>query len=343
MTKPSVFITGATGLLGSHLVRLLLLKGYTRITAIRRGQSSMALLGADAARIHWIEGDVLDIEALESGMRDAEWVFHCAGYISFDPRHVSTLHSVNKEGTENVVNAALRCGVKHLLHMSSVSVLSRLQRHDTIDESRAWQRTRYTSQYGLSKHLAEMEVQRGIAEGLKASIVIPSIILGAGVWQEGSATVFHRVGQGMPVYPGGNNGFVDVRDVCALALAIMEQDLQCRVIANGHMITYKKLFSEIARRIDAAPPRILFGPLAAEVLWRLFVPVRWITGRQPVINKHTVRMSQCTVEYRNSASLAIEGFRYTPLGKTLDDIATQYRSAREKKFAPAFLEYDAEF
>lgn len=303
----------------------------------------MALLGDDADRIHWIQGDVLDNAALDEGMQGTDWVFHSAGMISYHPGHAKQMHAVNVEGTANVVNTALNSEIKKLLHMSSVSVLARSGKYQNVSEGTPWQATRYTSNYGLTKHLAEKEIQRGIAEGLNASIVIPSIILGAGVWQDGSATIFHQIGKGMPVYPRGQNGYVDVRDVALLAIRIMEQDKSYRVIANGHTIGYQALFSQIAERLNASKPKIPVGPITSEVVWRAIVPMRWITGRQSVINKETTRASQCFPEYDNSASLKVPGFRYMPLEKTLDDIAEKYLIARKKNFAPGFLDFPDQF
>lgn len=343
MSQPSIFITGATGLLGSHLARLLLRRGYTNIKAIRRPNSNMALLGDDADRIQWIHGDVFDIAALEEGMHDTDWVFHSAGMISYHPGHAKQMQAVNAEGTANVVNNALKSEIRKLLHMSSVSVLARSGKYQNVTEGTPWQSTSYTSNYGLTKHQAEIEIQRGIAEGLNASIVIPSIILGAGVWQDGSATIFHQIGKGMPVYPRGQNGYVDVRDVALLAIRIMEQEKNCRVIANGHTIGYQELFSQIASRLNAQKPWIPVGPITSEIVWRAIVPLRWITGRQSVINKETTRASQCFPEYDSSASLKVPGFRYTPLHKSLDDIAEKYLIARKKNFAPGFLDFTDEY
>jgi nucleoside-diphosphate-sugar epimerase len=339
MQPPLIFITGASGLLGSHLVRLLLARGYTRIRAVRRKSTKMDLLGDAASRVEWIEGDILDDAALEEGMAGADWVIHSAGLISYHPGHLSRMHAINVQGTANVVNHALRAGVGKFLHMSSVSVLSRSGRVQAVHEATQWQKTRYTSGYGLTKHLAEREVQRGIAEGLHASIVIPSIILGAGVWQDGSATIFHRIGKGMPIYPPGMNGYVDVRDVALLSIRILEQPEMYRVIANGHNLGYKELFSSIAQRIQAPMPTIPVSSVVTEVVWRLLVPVRWVTGKQPVINKETTRAAQCVARFDNTASLRVPGFQYTPIEQTLDDVAEKYLLAKKKNFAPEFLDF----
>jgi hypothetical protein len=90
-------------------------------------------------------------------------------------------------------------------------------------------------------------------------------------------------------------------------------------------------------------PRIPAGPFSSELVWRMMVPVRWITGKQHVINKETIRASQCFPVYDNSASLNVSGFRYTPLEKTLDDIAVKYTEARQKNFAPGFLDFSSEY
>jgi len=343
MASSAVFITGATGLVGSHLARLLLLRGYSRIIALKRPKSDLILLGNDAGRITWIDGDILDVEALAAGMQDADLVIHCAGLISYDPKDRNRLHAVNVEGTANVVNAALAAGVERLVYISSVSVLSRTGKSQVVTEGTPWQPTRYTSIYGLTKHLAEREVQRGVAEGLKASILIPSIILGAGKWDNGSATIFHQIGRGMPAYPLGQNGFVDVRDVALLATLLLEQEESYRVIASGHTVSYRVLFSEIATRIGKMPPGLPVGPLMSELLWRLFLPVRWITGRMPVINRETTRAAQSYPEYDHNASLQVPGFQYTPLAQTLDDIAERYLIARQKKFQPEILDFGDRF
>ena len=333
MTK-SILITGATGLVGSHLARLLLARGYEKIRALRRANSSMELLGEDADRIDWVDGDILDVDLLAASMKGVDWVFHAAGLISYHPVDRNRLYRVNVEGTANVVNAALEARAGRLLHFSSISVLSRTGKHQRLNEQTPWNPSAYTSLYGLTKHLAEAEVHRGIAEGLEASVIIPSIVLGAGKWKSGSAEIFYRIGRGMPAYPIGANGYVDVRDVALMAIRLMEEPGYQRVIASGHSVSYKDLFTGIATRIGKSPPILRVGPIASELLWRIFVPYRWLTGRLPVINKEMTRAAQCFPEYDNSASLQIRSFGYTPFDRTLDDIAIEYLNAAKKKIYP---------
>ncbi|MBJ6907592.1 NAD-dependent epimerase/dehydratase family protein, partial [Vibrio cholerae] len=89
---------------------------------------------------------------------------------------------INIEGTANVVNAALGAGVKKMVHVSSVAALGRIRENETINETMNWTEETSNSNYGKSKYLAEMEVWRGIAEGLEAVMVNPTMILGDGDW-----------------------------------------------------------------------------------------------------------------------------------------------------------------
>lgn len=104
-------ITGATGLVGSYLAKLLLNKGE-KVRAIKRVTSDTCLLGEYAEQIEWIEGDVLHIPSLEEAMNDVERVYHSAAVISFLPSEIEQMMKVNIEGTANVMNVALHSSVK---------------------------------------------------------------------------------------------------------------------------------------------------------------------------------------------------------------------------------------
>ena len=133
----------------------------------------------------WIQGDILDVCLLEDAMQDVEQVYHCAALVTFNPRKKSALHKINVEGTANIVNAALTTGVKKLLHVSSVSALGRKRNEQIVTEEAHWEDETNNSTYGRSKYFAELEVWRGITEGLHAVIVNPTIILGIGNWNNG--------------------------------------------------------------------------------------------------------------------------------------------------------------
>ena len=157
--------------------------------------------------------DLLDIYEVEEAMQGITDVYHCAAIVSFQPADKEKMLHFNVESTANIVNEALEQDIRKLVFVSSVAALGRSEVTKEITEEEQWEESKYNSRYGLSKHMAEMEVWRGIGEGLNAVIVNPGIILGEGNWDEGSARLMKVVYKEFPFYTQGINGWVDVKDV----------------------------------------------------------------------------------------------------------------------------------
>src|SRR6185295_13337532 len=126
-------------------------------------------------RIQWMPGDLFDMGSLADATQGVEHVYHAAAMVSFDPRDRAALFATNITGTANVVNAALEQGVRRLCHVSSTAAIGLRMNGALIDEGTPYKQTRETSPYTISKHDAELEVHRGIAEGLDAVLVNPCV------------------------------------------------------------------------------------------------------------------------------------------------------------------------
>ena len=181
-----IFVTGASGLVGAHLIQSLVEKGKTVVALYRKQIPVFA--GSD--KVIWKQGDILDIASLEDAMQGVTHVYHCAAIVSFAPGQAGTMLHANVEGTANVVNQCLEQDIQKLVFVSSVAALGRIRKDKPVDESMYWTPATSNSVYGKSKYLAEMEVWRGMAEGLHIAIVNPVIILGAGDWNKGSSEIF---------------------------------------------------------------------------------------------------------------------------------------------------------
>ena len=173
-----ILVTGGSGLLGKALLDMLISKGET----VKAIYHTSPLSYPDSPRLIPVSCDILDVYALEDVMKDVTEVYHCAGVVSFSPRDEKKLYAVNVEGTANVVNACLIAGIQKLLHVSSVAALGRIRPGEMINEKMQWTPETSNSKYGHSKYMGEMEVWRGVAEGLNAVVVNPAIILGPGDW-----------------------------------------------------------------------------------------------------------------------------------------------------------------
>ena len=251
----SILVTGGTGFLGSYLLRYLVEMGYTQIYALKRANSPMDLVLPIKDKINWLEGDILDMPFLEEAMEGKQQVYHCAAMVSFQSKDKNRLLEVNDQGTANVVNVALLKNIEKLIHTSSIAALGRNEQNDTIDENAVWEHNDFNSNYAKSKYKSEMQVWRGIAEGLTAAMVNPSLIFGSGFWHTGTPKMFQTLSKSFPFYPKGGTGVVDVRDVARFMILLMNSDVEAqRFVLNGDNLSYQQLFGLIATSTDANPP-----------------------------------------------------------------------------------------
>jgi len=316
-----ILVTGASGLLGTHLLQALTQQGKP-VRALYHTTAPVAMPG-----VEWVQGNVLDILSLEDAMQGVQQVYHCAGMVSFSPKNKQQLFKVNVEGTANVVNAALDAGIDKLLFVSSVAALGRLKEGEIITEEMHWEDIKGNSQYGKSKYLAEMEVWRGIGEGLNAVIVNPSIILGAGDWNKGSTEIFQTIYKEFPWYTEGVSGFVHVKDVVRAMIALMDSDISGeRFILNSENITYKQLFDDIAQQFGKKPPRKKVTPFMAAIVWRIEAIKAKLTGKDPLLTKETAHTAQSVIRYSNSKLLQfLPQFHFTSVKESVQEICNELK------------------
>ena len=344
----AILITGATGFVGSYLTRHLVKMGYTHIIAMKRSTSPMDLVAEVSDKVQWVEGDILDVPFLEEILRRYKitHIFHCAAVVSFDPHNRENMYDINVNGTANIVNAALECGIEKLIHISSIAAIGRVKNEPHVSENSKWQRSPLNSHYAISKYQAEQEVWRGIAEGLNAAIVNPSVILGSQFWETGTGKLFEQVWQGLRFYTEGVTGYVDVRDVVRFMVLLMESDIEKlpdglsgkRFILNGENLPYKILFEQIADVLSKKPATIKVTPLLRELAWRFEWLKSKISGIQPLITKETAQASGTTFYFNNEKSLkAFPEFHYTPIQQTIKETGEQFLASQKAGGKVSFL------
>lgn len=292
LNKEIILVTGASGLVGHHILDILS-DSNAHIIAICRDIPQNA-----DPRFNWVSCDILDVIALQEIMKGVDKIYHCAAIVSFNPKKQKELLQINIEGTANIVNVAIEYGVKKLLHISSVAAIGEAEgENKIIHEALEWKKENASS-YGMSKYYAEMEVWRGITEGLNAVIINPSVILGCADWNKGSAEIFKTVYNEFPWYTQGVHGFVDVKDVAKAAVMLMDSDVLAeRFILNGINISYKDLFFKIAEAFHKKPPHKEVTKFLSEFIWRIKYLQEKITGKPSILNKRTARTSMANIEY----------------------------------------------
>ncbi len=274
-----ILVTGATGLVGSHLI-LHLLKNQKKVRAIFRTKDSknktlqlFKIYNQQHLfeKIDWIQADVNDIPQLEIAFQNIEEVYHCAAKVSFQPKDEEEIRKVNIEGTANIVNFCLAYKVKKVCFVSSIAALGDLPENiEIITEENNWNPEKLHSDYAISKYGAEMEIWRGQQEGLNVVIVNPGIIFGSGFSNDGSSQIITSAANGLKYYPKGASGFIGVNDVVEIMLKLMENNLFGeRYILVSENLSYKKLFEIISEKSNVKPPEKLVKPWQTEIIWRL--------------------------------------------------------------------------
>ena len=326
-----IVVTGGTGLVGSHLL-LQLAKKDMRIRALKRNGSSKHVFnsvfsgsGVSETTIEWVEGDITDIDSLESHLQNVTQVYHCAAMISFAPHEAKKMLHTNIEGTANIVNTCLKLNVQKLCYVSSVASLGRNSADSIIDEQTDWEPSSDNSNYAISKYGAERELWRGIAEGLNAVIVNPSIIIGAGNWENGSSRMLQTVWNGLHFYTKGVSGFVDVRDVADIMIELMNSKISGeRFLLNAENISYHDFFKTVAQLLHKKPPTIYATPFISKLAWRAEAIRQIVLNHQPLITKETARTAHKKYFYSNEKIKRSLGYEFKPLNETLEFVCGEF-------------------
>ena len=321
-----ILITGGTGFLGSYIIKQLVEKNYA-VRAIRRGNKLPTWISKEITdKVEWVEGDILDVVALQDAMESVDTVIHSAAIVSFLRKDREQMYQVNVEGTANVVNMALEKNVSRLVHISSVAALGRTAGGGHVNEEKKWEESKVNTHYAKSKFKAELHVWRGVSEGLDAVILNPSTILGFGDWHSSSCAIFKQVYEGFNWYTPGINGFVDVEDVAKAVIHCMESDIsEQRFIINGDTWSFKKLQDTIADNFKKKRPGRKTTPFLLAIAWRLEKVKSLLTGKKPLLTKESARVAQSQTFFENDKILkALPGFSFTPLEETIENACKKY-------------------
>lgn len=329
-TSPRILLTGATGFIGSHLLRELLAGGYA-VEALRRADSALDLVADLADRVRWHEGDVRDIPSLEAALTGIDTIIHAAALVSFQPGDAERLRATNQVGTANLVNVALACGVRRFIHVSSVAALGRKGGlvAPPVDESARIHEAPAPTAYARSKYQAEREIWRGQAEGLSVAALYPAIVLGEGRWTEGTAAFFPFIERQYGYYPTGGSGFVDVKDVARAVRIVLERDRDGdRFLLSAANLTYRELFTLIARAMGVAPPARRLPVWLGGLLWRAEALRARLRGEQAMVTRETVASARQFLYYDASRSVEQLGLSYTPIPATIERTASAWHARR---------------
>jgi dihydroflavonol-4-reductase len=319
-TGDKVLVTGASGFVGSALVKYLVEEGW-RVRALLRPTSPRTQL--EGLGVEYAQGDLNAAESIARAVTGVRYVFHVAADYRLWARQPSELMQTNVEGTRTVMLAAQRAGVERVVYTSSVATLAPRPDGQPSDELAALRPADAISAYKQSKVLAERLVETLVAEaGLPAVIVNPSAPIGPrDVRPTPTGRIIVEAASGrMPGFVDTGLNLVHVDDVAAGHVAALRQGrIGERYILGGQNVTLAQMLADIARLVGRSPPRLriprgLLFPLALAA-----EAAAQVTGREPFATVSGLRMAKYHMYFTSAKAERELGYRARPYGEALAD------------------------
>jgi dihydroflavonol-4-reductase len=315
-SAPLTLVTGATGLVGNNLVRLLRDRGEAVRVLARASSDSRALAGLD---VEIVSGDVRDDQAVAHACRGADCVIHCAGHVRIGWAQPELYQAINVDGTRNVAQACQRLGMR-LVHVSSTDVFGRCSLTEATNEDTPegdGPRVPYVS----TKRAAEGIVREQAALGLQAVTVNPSFMLGPWDWKPSSGRMLLAVGRGSAILaPRGWFSLCDVRDVAAGIVAARDRGMPGRrYILAGRTLELIEAFRLMAEVTGARKPLCRVGPVLNKIGGFAGDWLAKVVGHEPDINSAAVRLGALPKNYSSARAEKDLGYAIRPTHDTIRD------------------------
>ncbi len=322
------FITGATGFIGTHLVRGLAQAGHDMRCLVRKPTQSVQQLKELGATL--VPGDVVDKASVLRGMRDCEWVFHLAGLYSFWEPNKRVFKDVNVTGTRNVMECALEMGVSKVVHVSTAGIYGKPADCPFNEESEVGPVRfcdYFQTKYGGDQIVWDLYKKKG----LPVVVVYPTAVLGPGDPKPTGQYITNLIHHRLParVFEHSVMTFVHVKDVAEVIVRAAEKESNIgeKYLVGKHLMSFGEI-NEMVREISGASlPRLRFpGPL-------VMLNAALLTGLANVIKKpppwgmsrsqmRVMREGFCADGSKVERELCIS---YTPIRLALEEAIASYR------------------
>lgn len=252
----NVFITGADGLLGSNICRILLQRNYNITAFIHPGSTSTTL---DGLAITLKKGDLLDFESVEKAMAGCDCIIHTAANTNIWPFRSENIRKVNIDGTLNVIAAAKKLQVKKMVHIGTANTFGYGTKENPGDETKPYTGDKYGLDYMDSKHEIHHIIMKEVAENQFPCVVVnPTFMLGKYDTKPSSGAMVKALAEGkVPGYTLGGRNYIYVRDAATGVVNALEKGRigESYILGNKNM-SYKEAFTLMSGVIGTKPPRI---------------------------------------------------------------------------------------
>ena len=329
-----ILVTGGTGLVGAHLLYHLL-KNDKKIRAIYRSKDKIESVKKVFSyytddvtlidKIDWFKADITEVPAMIPAFVGVKKVYHCAAFISFNPKDYIEMRKINIHGTAIIVNLSIDAKIDKLCFVGSIASVGESINDQLITEENEWNKELDNSGYSITKFGAEMEVWRASQEGVEVVIVNPGVILGSGFWQSGSGKLFSQVYNGFKYFTEGITGFVSVKDVVKTMILLMDSTIKNqRFILVSENKTYKDVLFAIADGFGKKRPSKKIKPWQTTILWRSSAFVAKISGVQPLLSKYSARSAHSISKYSSQKIKEALNYQFEKVDTVIKDVCKNY-------------------
>jgi dihydroflavonol-4-reductase len=314
MTTGSVLVTGGTGFLGRAIIERLLNEG-DEVKALARSDASTGELGALGAEP--VRGDVLDLEALAAAMRGCDVVYHAAGANAFCARDPSPMFEVNVRGSQNVIRAAARAGVRRVVYTSSAATLG--EASGTIGSEESPHRGWFLSDYERSKFEAEQAVFATAREtGVEVVSVNPASVQGPGRASGSARLLLDYLNGRLKAVVDSQLSLVDIADCTEGHLLAGSRGTPGeRYVLSGATLSVREGLALVASLVGVDRPLRALPPSLAMAVATAAEALGWVRRRSPRICRELARTLIHGHAYDGSKATRTLGLRYTPIEETL--------------------------
>lgn len=322
-----VFITGATGFVGSHVARALAAQGAELRLLVRSGSRTDNI---DSLKAERVGGDLRTPASLRPGMEGCELAFHVAADYRLWTRHPEEMYRTNVEGTRSLLEAARKGGVRRVIYTSSVATMGFRSDGQPVDEDAPVVLADMVGHYKRSKFLAEQAAMEAAHDGQDVVIVNPTTPVGE---QDIRPTPTGRIvvdflRRRFPAYVDTGLNLVDVAEVARGHIAAAEKARPGqRYILGGENLTLKELLDKLGA-ITGLPSPTLRVPQAAALVFAA-LDTLWtgvLLGREPRASVDAVRMSHKKMFVSSARAERELGWKTVPVESALRRAVEWYRA-----------------
>jgi len=310
-------VTGATGFIGSTVVRELLKDSADVRVTVRRDSDTRNIDGLDVERVY---GDTRDREAMKAALKGCGTLYHVAAYFAHWSLNKDLFYEINVEGTKNILEEALAQGLEKVVYTSTSNTIGSHGAGNYVNEEAEFNGWETGDHYAISKYLAEIEAKKICDQGLPMVIVNPTLVIGVrDIKPTPSGKLIIDIAQrDMPGYIDGAINIIDVQDVVkGHLLAAKKGRIGERYILGNENVTVGSFFTLVAEIAGVKPPALKLPYPVAMLLAYVFEAQARITKHTPVVSLSQVRIGNMGEHFDNSKAVNELGLKLTPIETTV--------------------------